>query len=188
LPIRAGLDPLSSPPGRTNVGVLTIRNLTEEAAMSSAAVVAPVRLQALALGGLGSAAGGTAVLTLDNAGRGADGLISTPSEQFFKQRYALESGTADIRWIDGGRASGDWLGQVQVRAQSGSSDVPVFVGIGSESDVARYLSGVRADRVTQVDPIHFVVRYQQLGTVEPTTAPVSHTFWVASATVSVRRH
>jgi hypothetical protein len=144
-------------------------------------VIAVVVGSLLALGGLGSVAGGTAVLAIDGHARGADGMLSTSSEDFATDAYALRFGTADISWSNGGSsAAGDWLGEIQVRAQGRSSDIPLFVGLAAESDVTRYLSGVRVDRVTDIRAFPFSVSYRALGSATPTTLPGDQNFWVAS--------
>ena len=144
-------------------------------------VIAVVLGSLLALGGLGSVAGGAAVLAIDGHARDADGMISTSSEDFATAAYALRFGTADISWANGGSAAaGDWLGEIQVRAQGGSSDIPLFVGLAAESDVTRYLSGVQVDRVTDIRAFPFSVAYRSQGSAAPTALPGSQDFWVAS--------
>ena len=149
---------------------------------SAGAVIAVIAGSLVVLGGLGAAAGGTALLVVNSAARGDDGLVSTPTANFGGNGYALEFGAADVSVTDGGWASdADWLGKVQVRAESVSTDVPLFVGIGSETDVAGYLTGVRVDRVSQVDLFPFRVGYTEQPGQAPTTPPTAQDFWVASA-------
>jgi hypothetical protein len=118
---------------------------------SAGGIIAVVAGSLIVLGGLGAAAGGTALHVVNSAARGDDGLVSTPTASFSGTGYALESGAADVSVTDGGWSDADWLGKVQVRAEGVSTDVPLFVGIGSETDVAGYLTGVRVDRVSRVD-------------------------------------
>jgi|GEM_PF-148577 len=144
-------------------------------------VIAVVIGSLLALGGVGSIAGGAAVLVVDGHARGADGMLSTSSENFATDAYALQFGTADISWANGGSAAtGDWLGEIQVRAEGRSSDIPLFVGLAAESDVTRYLSGVQVDRVTDIRAFPFSVAYRSQGSAAPTALPASEDFWVAS--------
>ena len=124
---------------------------------------------------------GRAVLVLNNVARGDDGMISTTAEQFQGNGYALEFGTVDITWADGGWATDtDWLGQVQIRTEGASSDIPLFVGIGSASDVSAYLAGVQTDRVTNIGLFPFDVQYNQQPGQAPATPPAAQDFWVAS--------
>ena len=123
------------------------------------------------------------MLAVDGHARGADGMLSTPTETFSSDGYALQFGTADISWTNGGSAAtGDWLGEIQVRAQGRSSDIPLFVGLAAESDVTRYLSGVQLDRVTDIRAFPFSASYQSQGSAAPTVLPGNEDFWVASVT------
>jgi hypothetical protein len=56
----------------------------------------------------------------------------------------------------------------------------LFVGLAAESDVTRYLSGVRVDRVTDIRALPFSVAYRSQGSAAPTALPASEDFWVAS--------
>jgi len=69
---------------------------------------------------------------------------------------------------------------VQVRAQGTSSEIPLFVGIGSESDVARYLSDARVDRVSKIDLFPFTVGYTQQTGHAPAASPTSQVSCAAS--------
>jgi len=149
---------------------------------SAGGIVAVIVGSLLVIGGLGAAAGGAALLIATTASRGDDGLISTSTEQFSSNGYALQFGVVDVTWIDGGWASNnDWLGRVQVQAEGMSTDVPVFIGIASESDVVRYLTGVQTDRVTQIDLFPFRVQYTPQTGQAPATPPTAQDFWAASA-------
>ncbi len=149
---------------------------------SAGGIIAVIVGSLLVLGGLGSAAGGTALLIANTAARGADGLIRTPTENFSGTGYGLEFGAADIKVTDAGWSSDtDWLGMVQIRAQGTSTDIPLFVGIGSESDVAHYLSGVRVDQVSKIDLFPFRVGYTQQPGQAPATPPAAQDFWAASS-------
>ena len=144
-------------------------------------VIAVVLGSLLAFAGIGSIVAGSAVLVVDGHARGADGMISTPAEDFATNGYALQFGTADISWVNGGgAAAGDWLGEIQVRAQGRSSDIPLFVGIATESDVTAYLSGVQVDRVTDIRAFPFSASYLSQGSAAPTALPGNEDFWVAS--------
>jgi len=144
-------------------------------------VIAVVLGSLLAFGGIGSILTGTAVLAVDGHARGADGMLSTPTESFSSDGYALQFGTADISWTNGGSAApGDWLGEIQVRADGRSSDIPLFVGLAAESDVTRYLSGVQVDRVTDIRAFPFAASYRSQGSAAPEVLPGNEDFWVAS--------
>jgi hypothetical protein len=64
---------------------------------------------------------------------------------------------------------------------SGSADRPIFVGVGPADAVNRYLQGVSADRVTDLELSRFVldtIRQPGSATVQ---APAAQDFWVATA-------
>ena len=85
---------------------------------------------------LGVLAGGAAALVIDRTQR-EDGFVTSPSHTFVTPTYGLVSETADL---DGpGWAWNDLVGTVRIRSRS---DRPVFVGIGPEASVRRYLAGV----------------------------------------------
>jgi hypothetical protein len=148
---------------------------------SAGGIVAVITGSLLVLGGLGLGTGGTALLIADSVARDSSGLITTPTETFSGAGYAVAFGGADISWSDGNwAAETDWLGEVQIVAHSTSSDIPLFVGIGAESDVNRYLTGVQVERVSQVDLFPFRVGYTEQQGSAPTTPPTTQDFWVES--------
>jgi hypothetical protein len=64
---------------------------------------------------------------------------------------------------------------------SGTADRPIFVGVGPADAVDRYLDGVSADRVTDLELSRFVLdTVRQPGTM-PAQTPAAQDFWVASA-------
>ena len=148
---------------------------------SAGKIVAVVAGALVVLSGLGSAAGGAALLIAANVSRGADGLLTTPTERFHSDGYAIESGSVDITWIDGAWApDANWLGQVEVRADSTSTDAPLFIGIADRSAVAGYLGSVRTDRVANVNLFPFSAQYTSLPGQAPATPPAAQPFWAAS--------
>src|SRR6478672_1237950 len=59
---------------------------------SAGGIIAVIVGSLVVLGGLSSAAGGTALLIANTAARGADGLIRTPTETFSGTGYGLQFG------------------------------------------------------------------------------------------------
>ena len=99
-------------------------------------LVAGVVLLLLALACFAS---GAWVLWKDRVDRDADGLVSLGTTELRTDAYAI---VGDLRgdgpsWLYGSAVIGD----ERVRATS-SSDQQLFIGIGPEADVDRYLSGV----------------------------------------------
>jgi hypothetical protein len=119
-------------------------------------------------------AAGCAVVVVDQTQRDEDGFLMTPSETFSTETYAIVSESVDID-IDGPDwVAEDFLGTVRIRSES---DRPVFVGIGRDSDVERYLAGVGRAVVTDIgeDP-----EYDLRPGGPPRGPPGEQDFWDAS--------
>jgi hypothetical protein len=119
---------------------------------------------------------GVAGVVLDQTQRDADGFLMSPTESFTTAAYAISSESADVDLDGPDWATEDLLGTVRIRSES---ERPVFVGIGRDSDVARYLDGVERSVVTEIgrDP-----SYSQRPGSAPAGPPGGQSFWVASAT------
>ena len=104
-----------------------------------------------------------------------DGFVTSPSHTFVTPTHGLVSETADLDGPDW--AWNDLVGTVRIRSRS---DRPVFVGIGPEAEVQRYLAGVSHDVVGDLrdDPGD----YDRSPGGAPATPPGEQTFWAASAT------
>jgi hypothetical protein len=170
------LDPGGSEPGAPAV--------VETAAVAPAAPPAPSgwsagRIVLLVVGAitglvaLGLLAGGVGALVIDRTQR-EDGFVTSPSHAYATPTYALVSETADLDGPDW--AWRDLVGTVRIR---GRSDDPVFLGIGPEADVQRYLGGVAHEIVGDLedDP----GEYDRQPGGAPASAPGTQTFWAASA-------
>ena len=81
----------------------------------------------------------------------------------------------------GGFEPGD-LVRVRLRATSGDSARPIFIGIARTVDVEAYLDGVAHDVIRDVQLRPFDVQYRAVaGTREP-TLPADQSFWILSTT------
>lgn len=127
-----------------------------------------------ALVSLGLLAGGCGAVAVDQTQRDDRGFLMSPTEDFATAAYAIASERADIDAAGAERALDIFLGTVRIRSES---DRPVFVGIASASDVARYLRGVEHSVVTDFErrPVYVV----QPGGA-PSSLPGDETFWVES--------
>lgn len=129
------------------------------------------------------AAGGT-LIWANETQRDDDGYVSTPTERFATDTYALTR--EDVETSDVADAP-DWLvdrlGTVQIRVTSATGK-PIFVGIGRQVDVAAYLDGVAHDEVTDIDfdPFRTTVRTRAGG--RPAAPPGERRIWTASASGS----
>jgi hypothetical protein len=134
----------------------------------------------VALLGAGIAIGGSALVWAHGTQRDSAGYYTTSTEHFATSTYALTSR------IDLGRAPGghDWtiahpVGTVRLRATG--EDRPLFIGIGPESDVDRWLTGVAHERVAGANFGPFRPDSTVVAGDRPPAAPLEQPFWVASA-------
>jgi hypothetical protein len=122
-------------------------------------------------------AGGCALVAVDQTQRDDDGFLMSPSQEFSSPAYAVVSESADLD-IDGSEwAVESFLGDIRIRSES---EEPVFVGIGPEADVTRYLQGVARDVVTDLDSSGDPEYTRERGG-PPSGPPGEETFWVARA-------
>ena len=126
--------------------------------------------------GLALLVGGIAVLAAFAFGRDDNGY-------FTSDRHRLESATYAITTedIDLGVDEADWapdkiLGKVRVQVDS---EKPVFVGIGSDEDVDRYLGDVAQDELIGFDGDN--PEFDAHEGRAPPTPPGDQDFWVAKA-------
>jgi hypothetical protein len=111
-----------------------------------------------------------------------DGYLTTPTERFATPTYALTRSRLEIDdsdWPDW-LWNVDWFGKVRIRADAVSGK-PVFVGIGPEAAVDRYLGGVAHAEVEDIEIDPFQVHYRPVSGGPPAQPPLSQDFWVASA-------
>jgi hypothetical protein len=140
----------------------------------------------VALLGAALLAAGGVLLWADRTERDDDGFLTTPTERFERDSYAIVSDNIDFFEAETGS---DWilsenvLGDVRVRAAN-VEDGDVFVGIGPTSDVESYLAGVEHDEVTDLDFDPFSAEYRRTAGGEPDGPPTEQTFWAASASGS----
>ncbi len=124
--------------------------------------------------GLALLVAGVTVLAAYAFARDDDGYFNTDRQQLESASYAITSEKIDL-----GADEVDWaphgiLGDIRVQAES---DRPVFIGIGPDSDVDRYLDGVAHDELVDFhgDQPEFDVQRGRA----PRTPPDKQDFWVA---------
>jgi hypothetical protein len=118
--------------------------------------------------------GGCAIVAIDQTQRDDEGFLMSPNEDFSTSTYAISSESADVDLEGAEWAVKGFLGTVRIRSES---ERPVFVGIASAAESARYLVGVEHDVVTDLEGgPHYSARPGGA----PKSPPGQETFWVAS--------
>src|SRR6266496_6587667 len=131
--------------------------------------------------GLALLAGGGFLLWADRTQR-EDGYLTTPTERFATPTYALtrtrlkvDARGPDWIWND------NWFGKVRIRGESAAGGKLLFIGIGPEAAVARYLGSVAHANVEDIDFDPFRVRYLPIAGGAPQGPPTKQRFWAVSA-------
>jgi hypothetical protein len=129
-----------------------------------------------ALIGLTLLLGGIAVVAAYSFGRDDDGYFNSDRKQIESATYAITTEDIDL-----GADELDWapdkvLGNVRLQVEGGK---PVFVGIGPDDDVARYLGRVVHDELVDFYADDPVLDLRAGGA--PRTPPGDQDFWVAEA-------
>src|SRR6266540_6074407 len=142
-----------------------------EAALSTGRVILIVLGSIVALLGLGLAGGGGFLLWTDLTQR-EDGYLTTPTERFATSTYALtreklevDADGPDWLWND------NWFGKVRVRGESAAGGKLLFIGIGPEADVARYVGSVAHANVEDIEVDPFRVHYRPIAGGPPQGPP-----------------
>lgn len=139
----------------------------------------------VALLGLGLLGGGALLVWAHTTQRDAAGYFATSTEHFATLTYALTSR------VDLGEApdEGDWIfdhpvGTVRIRATPGT---PVFVGIGRQGDVGRWLAGVAHELVEGADFGPFDPESTAVTGDRPPGSPFDQGFWAVSVSGAGRQ-
>jgi hypothetical protein len=130
--------------------------------------------------GLALLAGGGFLLWADRTQR-EDGYLTTPSERFATPTYALTRTQLDVEtngadWV----LNDNWFGKIRIRGE-GADGKTLFMGVGPEPAVAKYLGSVAHASVEDVDFDPFRATYRSIDGGAPRGPPTDQRFWVASA-------
>jgi hypothetical protein len=131
--------------------------------------------------GLALVAGGIAVLAAYAFGRD-DGYFTSDRHQLTTATYAITSQDIDLSVDEIDWAPNGILGEVRIQVEGKE---PVFVGIGRDSDVDRYLAGVKHDELIDIDGDS--PEYERYRGGAPPTPPRAQSFWVAESEGSVQQ-
>src|SRR5437762_1960595 len=148
--------------------------------MSTGRVILIVLGSISVLVGLALLAGGGFLLWADRTQRD-DGYLTTPTERFATPTYALtrtrlEVDTNGEGWV----LNESWFGNVRIRGESPAGKT-LFMGIGPQAEVARYLGSVAHASIQELDFDPFRVTYLPVTGGAPQAPPTQASFWAASA-------
>jgi hypothetical protein len=130
--------------------------------------------------GLALAAAGGFLLWADRTQR-EDGYLTTPTERFATTTYALTRTRLEIDTDGPGWLLNDsWFGKVRIRGESPGAKM-LFIGIGPEAAVAKYLGSVAHANVQDIDFDPFRATYLPIAGGAPQAPPTQQNFWAVSA-------
>ena len=140
-------------------------------------IVGMVLASIVGLIGLALLLGGIALIAAHAFARDDDGYFTSNDEPLQSDTYTIATEQIDL-----GADPADWtpdelLGNVRIRV--GPTDRPVFVGIGRDPDVARYLRGVEYAELT--DFADGEPRFDVHQGRAPGAPPAAQDFWDAQA-------
>jgi hypothetical protein len=126
--------------------------------------------------GLALLIGGIAVLAAYAFARDDDGYFTSDRERLESATYAITTEDIDLGVDETDWAPDEALGDVRVQVEG---EEPVFVGIGADDDVDRYLGDVAHDELTDFHDgaPEFVLHEGRA----PRTPPGRQDFWVADS-------
>src|SRR5512133_4096316 len=130
--------------------------------------------------GVAVLAGGGFLLWADPTQR-EDGYLTTPTERFATPTYALTRTRLEVDTNGAGWVLNDsWFGKIRIRGESAGGKT-LFIGIGPEAAVAKYLGPVAHANVEDIDFDPFRVTYLPVTGDAPQGPPTEQRFWAASA-------
>jgi hypothetical protein len=149
--------------------------------MSAGRVVLIVLGSIGALLGLALLVGGGVLLWSDRTQR-EDGYVTTSTERFATSTYALTRTRLEVdadvpNWV----WNDNWFGKVRIRGESAAGGKLLFIGIGPEPAVARYLGRVAHANVEDINLDPFRVEYRPIAGGPPQAPPTAQHFWAVSA-------
>ena len=134
----------------------------------------------LILIGLGLAAAAATVGVL-NSRQSENRFLSLPEGIYTVDTYAIT--TPDIE-VGPGAESGDAVGTLQVEGRAADSGEELFIGIGPEASVDRYLLDVQHSELQEVTFDPFRAYYEVRQGIAPPELPGDQDFWTASSSGS----
>jgi hypothetical protein len=134
------------------------------------------------LASLGLGLAGVAVAVPYAVQRDADGYVTSDAVRLETTTYAVTSDEIDLVGAQAERRPSELglgdLATVRLRVAT-RADKPVFVGIGREDDVQRYLRDVARAEIADIRVDPFAVAYRYQGSGAPSGPPGAQSFWTA---------
>lgn len=108
-----------------------------------------------------------------------DGYLSTPSQRFDSDSYAITTRNLEVgAGAPGFLLEADRYGTVRLETMA-KGGKPLFVGVARTADVERYLSGSAHSQVSDIDYAPFSATYAELAGARPPGPPGEQRFWAA---------
>jgi hypothetical protein len=126
--------------------------------------------------GLALLVAGIAILAAYAFGRDDDGYFNSPRKQLHSATYAITTQDIDLGADEFDWAPNKILGKIRIQVEG---DKPVFVGIGSDDDVDRYLGNVARSELIGFHGDHAELDLRK-GRA-PRTPPGKQGLWVAQS-------
>lgn len=139
-------------------------------------VIGMVACSIVVLLGILIALAGAAAIALQAFARDDDGFMSSDSERLSAPAFAITAEDIDLGSDPAGWTPQRLLGTVRISAEG---ERPVFIGIGPEARVRRYLAGVGRAELTDFGFGDTEYRLQAGG--PPPRPPGAERFWVAAS-------
>jgi hypothetical protein len=133
----------------------------------------------LSILGLAAVAGG-AVASVVGSAQG-DGYLNSGTARFSVGSLALTSPRLDAMGEGTPARLPFDVGTLRLRATAVDPGKAVFIGIASQADADRYLSGVHHSELLDVQRSPFRAEYRDIPGTDVPTLPAGQTFWKASA-------
>jgi hypothetical protein len=106
-----------------------------------------------------------------------DGYLTTPTERFATPTYALTRTRLEVDTDGSGWLLNDsWFGKVRIRGESPDAKM-LFIGVGPEPAVAKYLGSVAHASVQEIDFDPFRVKYFRIAGGAPEGPPTEQSVW-----------
>jgi hypothetical protein len=147
------------------------RDRTGAAALIAASVTGIVAFALFLAGGL--------LLWANSHYKDADGFLTTPSQRFESNAYAITTENLEVgAGVPGFLLKADRYGTVRLETTA-KGGKPLFVGVARTRDVDAYLNGSGHSVVSDIDYAPFRARYEQREGARPPGPPAEQRIWAA---------